>query len=170
MLTVVQQALFAAFLLAVAFGAVWDVLTMTIPNRLSLAMLAVFVVIAPLVAMGWQTFLLHCAAGAIVLAFGFTLFSFGLLGGGDAKFAAAIALWLGLGHTVEFILTTTVFGGLLALAVLAFRRMPLPVAAVRQPWLERLHDGRKGLPYGVALAAAAFVIYPHTIWAGIVSV
>ena len=166
---VVQQALFGAFLLAVAFGAVWDVLTMTIPNRLSLAMVAVFVVFAPLLAMDWQTFFLHCAAGAIVLALGFALFSFGLLGGGDAKFAAAIALWLGLGNVFEFVLTTAVFGGLLAVAVLAFRRLPLPVVAVRQPWLERLYDGKAGLPYGVALAAAALVVYPHTIWAGAVS-
>jgi prepilin peptidase CpaA len=35
---------------------------------------------------------------------------------------------------------------------------------VRQPWLARLHDRRVGVPYGIALAAAALAVYPNTIW------
>jgi prepilin peptidase CpaA len=33
-----------------------------------------------------------------------------------------------------------------------------------QEWLVRLHDSRTGVPYGIALAAAALVIYPNTAW------
>ena len=36
---------------------------------------------------------------------------------------------------------------------------------MRHPWIERLHDARTGIPYGIALACAGLVIYPHTqIW------
>jgi Flp pilus assembly protein protease CpaA len=62
------------------------------------------------------------AAGAVVLAIGFACFAFGWIGGGDAKFAAVIALWLGLGHVLEFLVTSAVFGGVLTIAILTFRR------------------------------------------------
>jgi len=41
---------------------------------------------------------------------------------------------------------------------------PLPPALARQEWLERLHRKDAGVPYGIALAAAALAIYPDTPW------
>jgi prepilin peptidase CpaA len=32
------------------------------------------------------------------------------------------------------------------------------------PWVERLHCSDSGVPYGIVLAAAALVVYPHTEW------
>jgi prepilin peptidase CpaA len=160
----VQYLLFGLFPLGVAYGAAADVVSMTIPNRLVLALFAGFIVLAPVVGMDLETFALHLASGAVVLAFAFAFFAFGWIGGGDAKFAAAIALWLGLSHTLEFVATSAVFGGALTLAILTFRRKMLPVFALRQSWLFRLHDPNAGVPYGVALAAAGLVVYPHTVW------
>jgi len=48
--------------------------------------------------------------------------------------------------------------------LLEFRRRTLPPALAGQPWLARLHEPDGGVPYGIALAAAALVTYPSTLW------
>jgi prepilin peptidase CpaA len=165
-LTMVLQLLFIFFPLGVAYGAASDVMTMTISNRLVLILVAGFLLVAPLVGMDLETFAFHLVAGASVLAVSFAMFSFGWIGGGDAKFAAAIALWLGWSYTLEFAVTSAIFGGVLTLVILTFRHRMLPAFALRQPWLFRLHDPNAGVPYGVALAAAGLVVYPKTVWIG----
>jgi prepilin peptidase CpaA len=51
------------------------------------------------------------------------------------------------------------------LGILALRGWPLPIFAMNWPWLTRLRDAKAGVPYGIALAAAALVVYPHSeIW------
>ena len=161
---IVQQVLFAVFPLAMAYAAMSDLLTMTIPNWLTLALMAAFVVLAPVAGMNLHAFGLHWASGGAVLAVAFFCFAMGWIGGGDAKLASVIALWLGWDNTVEFIAIGSIFGGVLTLLVLTFRRSVLPAFVIRQPWVQRLHDESAGVPYGVALAAAALAVYPHTIW------
>lgn len=165
----VAKLLFTLFPLGAAYAATSDIMTMTIPNRLMLALIAAFVVMVPVAGLDLQTVLLHLGAGAVVFACGFVLFSFGWIGGGDAKFAAVVALWLGWSYTLEFVVTSAIFGGLLTFAILALRRNALPAFALRQSWLFRLHDPKAGVPYGVALAAAALVVYPHTVWVQMVT-
>jgi prepilin peptidase CpaA len=162
-----HYAIFALFPVALAYAAISDLLTLTIPNRLVLAMVGLFVVLAPFSGMGWGGFGLHMLAGALLLVIGFILFAFGWIGGGDAKLAAAIALFLGLNNALVFVALASIIGGGLTLALLAFRRAPVPAVIIRQPWAQRLHSATGGVPYGVALAIAAAIIYPHTIWAGI---
>ncbi len=161
---VVHQALFAIFPLAMAYAAVSDLLTMTISNRVTLLMIAAFVVLTPFTGMDLQTFGLHWASGGAVLAVAFFCFAMGWIGGGDAKLASVTALWLGWEGTVEFIAIGSIFGGLLTISLLSFRQSVLPAFIIRQPWIRRLHDENEGVPYGVALAAAGLVTYPHTIW------
>jgi prepilin peptidase CpaA len=50
------------------------------------------------------------------------------------------------------------------LVLLQFRKLPLPALLARQPWIMRLHEAGGGIPYGIALAAAALAIYPKTGW------
>ena len=45
-----------------------------------------------------------------------------------------------------------------------YRLMPLPAMLEGQAWAVRLHRADSGVPYGIALAAAALTVYPHTIW------
>ena len=45
-----------------------------------------------------------------------------------------------------------------------FRHVPLPKAVGQWAWLERLHRKDEGVPYGIALAAAALLVYPDTPW------
>jgi prepilin peptidase CpaA len=97
-----------------------------------------------------------------VIAFG--CFAFGWIGGGDAKVAAAAALWFGFGHLMNYLLYASLFGGVLTLVLLQFRQWPLPILLAGQPWLARLHAKESGVPYGIALAIGALMIYPDTDW------
>lgn len=154
-----------------AFAAVSDLLTMTIPNRVSLLLIAGFLAMAWLIGMDWQTIGLHLAAGAVVLVITFTLFALGWIGGGDAKLAAATGLWCGFGVLLEYALVASMFGGLLTLLILYWRTALLPEFALKVNWIARLHHAKTGIPYGIALAAAGLMVYPNTaIWTRIAGV
>jgi len=153
-----------AFPTLMAFAASSDLFTMTISNRVSLLLVAAFFALAFATGMSSQDILWHVGAGLAVLAVTFTFFARGWIGGGDAKLAAATALWLGFDHLVPYLLYASIFGGILTLAMMRFRVMPLPETLARQEWVKRLHRVDSGVPYGIALAASALLIYPHTAW------
>jgi prepilin peptidase CpaA len=147
-------------LLAASAG--WDMASYTIPNFLPAALIAVFVAFAVTSGMAPAAIGVHALAGLAGLAMGFALFAFGLIGGGDAKLFAVIVLWLGFRDLLDYTLMTSVFGGALAVALIGLRNLPMPAVISGQGWLTRLLDPRSGIPYGVALAAGALVILPHT--------
>jgi prepilin peptidase CpaA len=141
---------------------IYDLASFTIPNSLSLALAALFLAFAA--AAGFSPGLLgwHLAAGFAGLVLGFGLFALGWIGGGDAKLFAAIALWLGFSDLMPYAVTASLFGGLLTLALLLARQIPLPQLLAGRSWAVRLHDARSGIPYGVALAAGAFALLPYS--------
>jgi prepilin peptidase CpaA len=147
-----------------AFAASSDLFTMTISNRVSLALAVGFFALALMTGMNATDILSHVGAGAMVLAITFVFFAFGWIGGGDAKLAAATALWLGFDHLLEYALYASIFGGALTLLIIKFRVLPIPQFLARQEWVMRLHERKGGIPYGIALAAAALLIYPHMTW------
>jgi prepilin peptidase CpaA len=147
-----------------AFAASSDLLTMTISNRVSLILVASFLVLAIAGGMSATDMLAHAGAAGLVLVIGFVCFIRGWIGGGDAKLAAATALWLGFDYLVTYLLYASLFGGVLTVALLQFRMWPLPRLLAGQEWAERLHGKDNGVPYGIALAAAALAIYPDTPW------
>jgi len=147
-----------------AFAAASDLFTMTISNRVSLVLAAGFLALAILSGMGLSEILSHLGAGAIVLAVAFFCFAMGWVGGGDAKVAAGAALWFGFDHLLNYLLYASLFGGALTLLLVQFRKWPLPYPLVGQAWLLRLHATETGIPYGIALAVGALVVYPETEW------
>jgi prepilin peptidase CpaA len=149
---------------AMAYAAASDLFTMTISNRVSLLLVAGFVIVAPASGLSLSDIGLHFAAGFLVLACTFIMFARGWIGGGDAKLAAAIALWFGFTHMTEFLLLAAMFGGWLTLGLLEMRNNPLPSFLERQPWAIKLHRVDTGIPYGIALAGAALLVYPSTIF------
>lgn len=151
-----------------AFAASSDLFTMTISNRVSLLLVAGFVVLAPMSGMGYHDLLNHAGAGLTVLAVAFTCFAFGWIGGGDAKVAAAAGLWFGFTDLVDYLVYASIFGGALTLALLSFRQIPMPYQLGGQAWLLRLHHQDSGVPYGIALAMGALAVYPQTQWIGAV--
>ena len=147
---------------AMAFAAATDLFTMTVPNRLALALVAGFFVAAPLVGLGWSELGLHVGLAVAALVVSFALFSFGWIGGGDAKLFAATCLWVGPAALLTYSIYTALIGGVLTLALLFWRGVPLPPMLMGQGWLARLHDPKGGVPYGIALAAAGLLVYPQT--------
>ncbi|MBI1202006.1 MAG: peptidase [Rhodopseudomonas sp.] len=147
-----------------AFAASSDLFTMTISNRLSLALASGFLLLAIVTGMSLSAIGMHLAAASLVLVIAFGFFSQGWVGGGDAKLVAATALWFGFDYLLDYMIYAALFGGVLTLILLQFRRLPLPESLARQKWIERLHNAGSGVPYGIALAAAALVVYPKTGW------
>ena len=147
-----------------AFAAFSDLFTMTISNRVSLLLVAGFFVMAALVGMGGADMLSHMGAGLTVLAVTFVLFACGWIGGGDAKLAAAIALWFGFDPLMDYLVYASIFGGVLTMAIIRYRVTPLPALLEGQDWALRLHRADAGVPYGIALAGSALAVYPHTVW------
>ena len=158
---IAQFLLMAVLPALLAVAAAFDLATYTIPNRLSLALVAAFVVFGLSAGLTLSAFSFHLLAGLIALVVGFALFALGYIGGGDAKLFAAAALWLGLGDLLAYTLAASVLGGLLTLTLLTLRQWPLPAGLARRGWILKLHGKSSGIPYGVALASGALVILPH---------
>ena len=153
-----------SLLVAAAF---FDLTTYTIPNVLPAAMLLLFGAFLLVMAvaghpLSWNETWPHVLAGAIGLALGMVMFALNWVGGGDAKLFAMACLWLGWDAIYQYAITASLLGGVLTLALLMLRRVPLPPLLAAQPWLLRLADRDSGVPYGIALAIAALVLLPDT--------
>lgn len=150
------------FPVLMAWCAISDMFTMRIPNLLTLAVIVSFAVIGPLaglslVTMGWH---LALAVGVLVLTYLF--FMIGVIGGGDAKMCAAIMLWMGPANAMEYGLSFAILGGALTLVMLLVKRFPTVPVLGSTAWYGRLAEPKSGVPYGIALAAGALIIYPQT--------
>jgi prepilin peptidase CpaA len=161
---VIGHALLMVFPVAMAFAAANDLFTMRIPNKISMALVAAFAIAVLYTRVPIEQALVYTGVGAAFLAAGFGLFSFNLLGGGDAKLMAAGALWMGPEISLYYVSYVTIFGGILALVILAYRRF-FPATTIPLPaWAIKLHTKGGGIPYGIAIALAGLVMYPSTIW------
>src|SRR5271163_4034926 len=128
-----------------ALAAAMDLLTMTIPNRLCAALAVGYFILAAILGVPMQGVLFNISCGAAVLILTFGLFALGWIGGGDAKLAAATALWLGWNSILDYGVTAAIYGGILTLIILSARMMPLPAALARFAWVARLHNGKTGV-------------------------
>jgi prepilin peptidase CpaA len=153
----------AVFPLLVGIAALKDLTTFTIPNWISIALVAAFYPVAlalgaPLGVIGTCT--LVGVAGLLV---GMVMFAFNWIGGGDAKLLAATALWIGWPAVLPFVLATAVAGGALALLLLQMRSALLRPWMERGPaWMTRLATDGADAPYGVAICAGALFILPQS--------
>jgi prepilin peptidase CpaA len=142
---------FAEILLAVlavllVVAAIVDVRTFTISNALNAAV----ALLAPAywLAVGldpWPDMAIQLGVAAAVFALFAVTFALGMMGGGDVKLAAALALWFPLGATVKFLVLMSIAGGVLTVLVLIVHRL-------------RKKEGRPEIPYGVAIAFGGLAI------------
>jgi prepilin peptidase CpaA len=164
-----EALIFVVFPFCMLFAAISDILSMTIANRVSVLLVTVFALVAPMTGMDWATYGWHFAAGFLVLAVTFGLFALGGMGGGDAKLLAATALWMGFNiHLLEYLVASTLIGGLLTLAILAYRKSPLAAFTGHNPFLRHFADEANGVPYGIALGIGGLIVYPDSplmVWA-----
>lgn len=152
------------FAFTMVYAGVTDLTTNKIRNGLVLIFLLAYAVLAPFAGftayeIGWSA-----AVAAGVLLFAFIFFALGWIGGGDAKLAAVTALWFGADHTPAYLIYMTLLGGAFTLAILQFRVLTLPACLQNRSWISRLHSRGSGIPYGVAMALAALVVFPETRW------
>ncbi|MEM9104520.1 MAG: prepilin peptidase [Pseudomonadota bacterium] len=149
------------FPLCLAFAALSDTLTMTIPNRVSLVLIASFAVIAPFTGMDLATYAWHFAAGAVVFGVCFGLFAFGAMGGGDAKLLTATAIWFGMNmQLMTFLTYVALIGGLLTLAIVMLRSDRFAFVTMRVPGMDHILKPKAGIPYGIAIGIAGLICYP----------
>jgi prepilin peptidase CpaA len=153
------------FPFAMSMAGFLDLLTMKIPNKLVLFFLAIFCIAAPLSGIAWPELTMHLAAGGLCLLVAFALFIPGWIGGGDAKFFAVAALWVGWDQLLEFTAITSIIGGAMALGLVLYRAYPMPVPLMRVDWLTKLHEAETGIPYGIAIAFAGMIVFGDTRWA-----
>jgi prepilin peptidase CpaA len=154
-------------------AAMWDLRSRTIPNLLTGGMATAGLLLS-LSGNGVVSVGPAVLAGAVALVFGVLLQLARLVGGGDVKLFAALAIWFGPRGSVDAALATAIAGGVLALF---FLKRPAPVAEGAttegaSPLLSRLQldEGRDfdRVPYGVAVAAGGlWVWWSHLGFTGV---
>lgn len=153
--------IFAVFILGMLTAAYRDALTMTIPNWVSVMIFLAFLAFVPFVWQGWSVFGEHMAIGTVVFLFGFTIFAFGWLGGGDAKLMAATSFWWQWPDLLMYLVYTTLAGGIIAMFILVGRKY-VPAKLLTSAWLHKLVKDETHMPYGLALAFGAMVTLPQS--------
>lgn len=143
-----------------------DIRSMTIPNRLNVALVLAFALSALWAGMPAAKAGAHLLAGLGALLVTAFLFARGWMGGGDAKLIAATALWFGPTLALlDYVLLASVFGGVLTLALLGARSLVRPATGV--VFLDRLLGPTNGIPYGVALGLAGIGVAVAHDWAAV---
>jgi prepilin peptidase CpaA len=150
------------FCLAVIYGALSDISTFTIPNWVSGALVAGFIVFA-LLRWGEMPLVFHLLVALITFVVCFPLWKFKLLGGGDLKFLTSISLWMGPNSILPFLFALGVAAAVFALALMWLRRWNAYFQGSRWPrFVKQLVAKAKNhtLPYGLPIAIAAIVAVP----------
>ncbi len=140
------HALLGILALLLVVAAVIDMRTFTISNGLNAAV----ALLAPVywLAVGldpWPGMAIQVAVAAAVFALFALTFVIGMMGGGDVKLAAALALWFAPADTLKFLVIMSLAGGVLTLVVLVWHRL-------------KKREGRPEIPYGVAIAFGGLAI------------
>lgn len=142
---------FLPFVAPICFWVAWnDMKFMKIPNKAVLALVGVFAIVGPL-ALPFDDYLWNWLHLVVILAIGFVVATLGLVGAGDAKFAAAMAPFIMLSDALLFGL---LFSGVVLGAFVTHRTARAIPAVVRAtPDWESWHRG-KDFPMGLALGGA----------------
>ena len=155
------MALTLIFPMAMVMAMVSDVRDFEIPNSLPLLLLVAYPLTALIAGFSWQQIFWAFFLSGLMLAIAIILFLLRIMGGGDGKLLAASVLWIGQERLWEFLFMTTFAGGVLALALMLFRRLPLASALKSIATIEQLHARKQDIPYAVAIGCAGLIIYPH---------
>lgn len=147
---------------AMIAGALYDAATLTIPNWISLVLLALFPAVAISAGLGWSEIGIHFAIGFAALLAGIALFAGGFIGGGDAKLFAAISLYVGASAFGFYVFAVALAGGVLALLLMGLRYLARSGVAWRFNRFQHLAMSGAGIPYGTAIAAGGLFVLPAT--------
>ncbi len=139
-----------------------DIKALRIPNWISIALIASYPVAGLLAGISLGDIGLNLLLGVVVLFMGMGLFAFKILGGGDAKLIAASVPWVGMSALWIFLFKVALIGGLVAVALMMFRKSPLLPVYAQAPWILKLHQSGQQIPYGIAIAGGGLWTLPQT--------
>lgn len=148
---------FAALLV---WAAVTDITQLRIPNTVVMALGGLF--LAVLLAAGFpEGWYWRFAVALGVLAGGIALFALNVMGAGDGKLLAVVALWAGPSHIVHVLVLTALLGVAvipLKIAIGAgLTQLQLYVPQTAHWPLPKSVTKMKAVPYGVAIAGATLI-------------
>ena len=152
-------------LAACGVAAATDIRWRRIPNQLTLALAVSGLALNAL--LGWKLLLISLAVLIGVTVIGFLAFSMKWLGGGDVKLLAGASAALGLPDAVDFLLYTSLAGGVIAIAVALFTgRLKTTYHNVSMVLRPLAYKGTVSvepkstymLPYAVAIGSGAVLV------------
>jgi len=159
----ITQALLFIFPLCMAVTLVSDAVRMTIPDSVSMALLAFFIVLALWIGLPVAQIGMHLLCGLVVFLVCLGLFAAGVMGGGDAKVLTASAVWFGFGSALmSYLLMISLLGGVLSLIFVVVRSRSDLLLASRIPLPAHFYDSKAGVPYGIAIGIAGLVCYAQS--------
>ena len=140
------ELLLSILALILVVAAIIDVRTYTISNRLNLNV----AILAPIYWWSaqlpfWPVITIHVGVACAVFVLLAIAFYIGMMGGGDVKLAAALALWFSANDTLRFLVFMSIAGGILSVVVMVTHRL-------------RNKEGKPEIPYGVAIAIGGLAI------------
>lgn len=154
---------FAVYLIFSMLAVLWfDITRYIIPNWLCASLLLAygFAVFTSPFHVEWH---MAIAGMALVLVLGYIIFALKWMGAGDIKLLTALSLWVGLQNLPDFLLITSLIGGVLSLGLWAGRKaLPFLPKKPRKEDLPRILQDGAPVPYGVAIALAFILL----MWMG----
>ncbi|MDR5762700.1 prepilin peptidase [Caballeronia sp. LZ035] len=150
-MTVLSLIIRLAVIGALLWLAITDVRTRRLPTSIVLTIGALFFIDALVAGMPLDDLISHLSLAVLVFLVCALLFAAKMLGGGDAKLASVIFLWVGFGLSLATLTLVSVIGTVVSLVSLATRNMnpsqrSMPLRALA------MFSASRGVPYGVALA------------------
>jgi prepilin peptidase CpaA len=150
-------------------AAVTDLTRYRIPNRIVLALLALFAGAAAL-HFSHVIWLSHLLPAFGCLAITGTVYAFGWMGAGDAKLVPVMALWSGVPALMPLLFWIAT-SGLILVAILVSSRFAVNSKILRRHiglnGLPRVLRRNESVPFGVAIAAGALIAsasFPNWLW------
>jgi prepilin peptidase CpaA len=159
---IVMILMLSVFPALVIVGALSDITTMTIPNWISLALIALFFPAALAAQLSFAEVAANVGVGLAALVIGMVMFALRWIGGGDAKLMAAASLWLGLTAVPSYILWVAISGGVFAVLLMQARAWGQAYVGRSPQWVGKLLQPKGDIPYGVALCAGALAAFPQS--------
>ena len=162
-----------------ALVALYDFAYFRIPNGLVIVLFFISIFWG-VISLSFNEMFYHFVAFAGMLILGFSLFAFGWIGGGDAKYLAVSSLWVGLSDLAGYILWIAVAGGILSLLYILFKQtipslsdsvwsrmvsIEKKIKPMSCVWMMSVQGAegqraiaQKSVPYGIAIATASWII------------
>lgn len=173
MLMIFLTAMALAFVFLVLFGALSDLSSFRIPNWISYALVALFLLqsivfwsstpTVQVLAYQVPAFVVNLAIGLLVFIVCLVFWARGYIGGGDAKYLVATSLWMGPVGVIQFMVLVSGLSLLMALALKTSANWGFLVHEGKLPvFVKRLYakfEDNK-LPFGFPIGIAALIMMP----------